>query len=212
MTDEMHDKTARLKIIECARRLFSQLGLDGASTRDIARESGTNVSLISYYFGGKEKLYEAVIREFALFVRSELDPIYQENASEVLTSKIFRQKTRMIVSKMLDLHLHNPEMGVILEREKLNGLQYSREVHETIFLPIGKAFSELVDRGKVAGFIKSDINSKAFFILMVQSIFGFVMMSTCKASSLSEETFKLPEEKEQFVDFVVNIFIEGIMK
>ena len=50
----------QLQIIETAERLFARKGFDGTSVRDIAEEAGINVAMISYYFGSKEKLMEAI--------------------------------------------------------------------------------------------------------------------------------------------------------
>lgn len=49
------------KIIEVATNLFAKNGFEGASTREICKEAGVNISLISYYFGGKEGLYKKII-------------------------------------------------------------------------------------------------------------------------------------------------------
>ncbi|HSU49009.1 MAG TPA: TetR family transcriptional regulator, partial [Segetibacter sp.] len=48
------------QIIATAERLFSNKGFDGTSVRDIADEAGVNIAMISYYFGSKEKLMEAL--------------------------------------------------------------------------------------------------------------------------------------------------------
>ena len=55
---DFNDK--QLKIIETAERLFAEKSYDGTSVRDIAEEAGINVAMISYYFGSKEKLLEAL--------------------------------------------------------------------------------------------------------------------------------------------------------
>ena len=55
---EYNDK--QVQIIETAEKLFADKGFDGASVRDIADEAGINVAMISYYFGSKEKLLEAL--------------------------------------------------------------------------------------------------------------------------------------------------------
>lgn len=47
------------RIIEAALEPFGRMGFDGASTRDIARASGTAMSSITYHFGGKQGLYLA---------------------------------------------------------------------------------------------------------------------------------------------------------
>lgn len=52
----------RLKLIDAGMRLFSDHGFRAVSTRDIAKEAGVNSALISYHFGGKDELFEVVVR------------------------------------------------------------------------------------------------------------------------------------------------------
>lgn len=49
------------KILETALTIFAKKGFEGASTREICKEAGVNISLIAYYFGGKKGLYEKVV-------------------------------------------------------------------------------------------------------------------------------------------------------
>lgn len=49
------------KIIEVAKNLFAEKGFYGTSIRDICKVADVNISLISYYFGGKEELYKVVV-------------------------------------------------------------------------------------------------------------------------------------------------------
>jgi len=53
------------RLIETAIDCFGRRGFDGASTRDIARASGTAMSSITYHFGGKEGLYLACAEHIA---------------------------------------------------------------------------------------------------------------------------------------------------
>ena len=48
-------------ILAVAEKLFSEQDFDAVSVRDIAKEANVNIAMISYYFGSKEKLFEAVI-------------------------------------------------------------------------------------------------------------------------------------------------------
>lgn len=50
------------KILFTAEKLFAEKGFDATSTRDIAKSAGVNVSMISYYFGSKEKLFEEIFK------------------------------------------------------------------------------------------------------------------------------------------------------
>lgn len=51
------------KIIKTATKLFAQKGYDGTSIREISRSAGVNVALISYYWGGKKELFQAIIND-----------------------------------------------------------------------------------------------------------------------------------------------------
>src|SRR3546814_4837955 len=47
------------RLLETAVREFGRKGLDGASTRGIAKAAGTAMSSITYHYGGKEALHLA---------------------------------------------------------------------------------------------------------------------------------------------------------
>lgn len=50
----------QLQIMEAAEELFAENGFNGTSVRDIAEKAGVNLAMISYYFGSKDKLLEAI--------------------------------------------------------------------------------------------------------------------------------------------------------
>lgn len=53
----------RSRIVHAARARFLAEGVDGASLRTIAREAGTNLGMIVYYFPSKDDLFLAVVEE-----------------------------------------------------------------------------------------------------------------------------------------------------
>lgn len=55
------NKNTEQKLIGVATELFAKNGFEGASTREICKQAGVNISLISYYFGGKEGLYKKIV-------------------------------------------------------------------------------------------------------------------------------------------------------
>jgi TetR/AcrR family transcriptional regulator len=52
----------RHRIVDAALAEFAEKGAAGARVRSIAERAGVNSQLISYYFGGKEGLYQEVVR------------------------------------------------------------------------------------------------------------------------------------------------------
>jgi AcrR family transcriptional regulator len=73
---------ARRKLIRAGLELFSEIGFDAASTRNIAKAAKQNIAAINYYFGNKEGLYAAVIEDCLQHKRNarEIDPIEQIDA------------------------------------------------------------------------------------------------------------------------------------
>lgn len=70
----MSDKREHILIV--AEGLFGEKGFEGTSVRDIAQSAGVNLAMISYYFGSKEKLLEALIvfrAEYAYGILEELN-------------------------------------------------------------------------------------------------------------------------------------------
>ncbi len=59
----------RSRLLATATPLFAERGYHGVSVREIAAAAGVNVSMISYYFGGKEGLYAAILTEQFAVVR-----------------------------------------------------------------------------------------------------------------------------------------------
>jgi AcrR family transcriptional regulator len=53
----------RLQILAAARRLFTAVGYDGASVRDIAAEAGVDKMMINRWFGTKEALFTQVVAD-----------------------------------------------------------------------------------------------------------------------------------------------------
>ena len=75
---DLNDK--QLQIIETAECLFADKGFDGTSVREIADEAGINVAMISYYFGSKEKLLEALFSYRAEGTVQKLESMLQNSA------------------------------------------------------------------------------------------------------------------------------------
>lgn len=70
------NKNTEQKIVEIATELFAKNGYDGASIRDICKQAGINISMISYYFGGKKELYEkilsSIVEKIITYMRSSM--------------------------------------------------------------------------------------------------------------------------------------------
>ena len=60
------DSSKRRQILEGARKVFMDLGFDGASMGEIARAAGVSKGTLYVYFADKSRLFEAIVEEETL--------------------------------------------------------------------------------------------------------------------------------------------------
>lgn len=75
---------AKERLLAAATKLFARYGYAATSARRLANAAGTNVAMISYYFGGKRGLLEAVFDDYfakAQALERELDDALLPDAS-----------------------------------------------------------------------------------------------------------------------------------
>ena len=69
------------RLLDVAVDHFGRLGLEGASTRAIARDADTLMSSITYHFGGKEGLYLAAADHISAHLHGHIAPMLTEAAA-----------------------------------------------------------------------------------------------------------------------------------
>lgn len=126
---EFNDK--QVQIIEEAEKLFAQKGFKGTSVREIAQIAGVNLAMISYYFGSKDKLLEAIFIYRGLNTKLSLEEILKDKKLcpsekidvliEKYVLKIFSQKPfyKIMSKEMLTNNTANTEK-LILEIKTQN--------------------------------------------------------------------------------------------
>lgn len=89
----------RDKIIRAALDVFTEKGFDAASTRQIAARVGVNHGLIPYYFGTKQKLWQAAVDHAFGDMQQELDAILADPATpdpRVRAARMIRAHVRFV--------------------------------------------------------------------------------------------------------------------
>lgn len=123
----MEYNAKQLQIIDVAERLFAGKGFSGTSIRDIAHEADINVSMISYYFGSKEKLIEALFEVRTKESSTRMETIV---ANEDLTPL---QKINILIDSVIDRMFGNQCFHNIMLREQLSGDDRSPMISDSIF-------------------------------------------------------------------------------
>jgi AcrR family transcriptional regulator len=107
---EKLDKRAR--ILEAATKLFAELGYEGASTRQIAKEAGANMAMINYYFGSKEGVFMELMNDRIQSYKAELVSISNDNITVM-------EKLLRVVESYAQRILNNHSFHRMMQRELL---------------------------------------------------------------------------------------------
>jgi TetR/AcrR family transcriptional regulator len=144
---ERADQT-RARILDAAIRQFSDNGLAGARTEQIAEAAGVNKALLYYYFKGKEALYAAALESVAEGVRvSSLAVLEGEgSAGERFLHSALNQFDRIHTNRGFQ-SLMQQEM-VRLHRGEDNALT---PLVETVFRPLMSRMQEVLREGMASG-------------------------------------------------------------
>lgn len=110
-TMEKETITTEQKIIMAADKLFTQKGYAATRTRDIAEGAGTNLALLNYYFGSKEKLFKKVVQEKMKILLGVIGPVLSDENISI------DNKIRIITENYTNLLLENEELPIFILNE-----------------------------------------------------------------------------------------------
>lgn len=201
---------ARSRLIEVSRKLFAEHGLDGTSTRDIAKATGLNISLISYYFGGKEGLYKAVLAEFAEETYSRMMPLLDSLDVENITKESFKKAMRSFLQGLIPYKFAMPEISVLLNREIMAGMPHARDLCDNVFGVIVDRVVAIYKAAQAQGLVRKEIHPHVLFLSMVHSTDMYMNLGNCGVR-IAGQVPKLPEEMDQYIEQIYFIFVEGVL-
>jgi AcrR family transcriptional regulator len=80
------------RIVQAARARFLTEGVDGASLRGIAKDAGTNVGMIYYYFPTKDDLFLAVVEDVYAVLLDDLGAaLHQDHTVEERLHRVYHR-------------------------------------------------------------------------------------------------------------------------
>lgn len=200
---------ARAKIQAAALRLFAEKGLEAVSVRDIAKATKTNVSLVSYYFGGKEGLYHSILEEHALDVSDRMIEAIGPFRERPMTKELLAEAIRTIATLLVEVRSRNVEMSLLMQRERLSGLPHGRRIYEEIMAPLGEQIVGIIVRAQKKGVVRKDLNARSFFVAMLESILGYFILHDCRLT-VWKDAYRVPRDNDKFIEFIVRLYTEGI--
>ena len=178
----------QIQIIETEEELFADRGYDGTSVRDIADEAGVNVAMISYYFGSKEKLMEALFEHRIGSIQMRVESLLKDNSLTPF------EKVNMLIDDHVERVMqkqcfHKIMMSVVLTNKIPAILKAANDVK----LRIAEIVSELIKDGQKKGVFKKKVD----VILMLNTMVGTVSQTLMSLGYYREfnKQNELPDEE-----------------
>lgn len=199
-----HETTKQL-LISAGIKLFAAQGYAGTSVREISELSNVNISLVSYYFSGKEGLYKACLdgfgRENLELAERILHPA--ENAEEV------RVRLQMFIEQMLVCYTDEPELTAIIHRECELGLPVARDIFTQTFLKVFECLLKFFESAAKKGLIRKDVDP-----FIAASLFIGSLNQLGRLNSLNEKLFnfsvQMPAVRKKLEEQILPVFLEGL--
>lgn len=151
--------------MEAAEKLFADKGFEGTSVRDIAEGAGVNLAMISYYFGSKEKLMEAMFDHRASSSILQLREMVQDKNLSPL------QKVEKLIDRYIDKLLSQQCFHRIMVREQMvNNKSLIAEHIQDIKKRNQALIKELIAQGQRSGEFRKNIDISLLMITLVGTI------------------------------------------
>ncbi len=207
-TQTEDSKDAKERLMNVAMKLFGHKGLDGTTTREIAKEANINVSLISYYFESKLGLYRAIIKAHFERVRNIALPEFERLATSQLDQRGYRELLKNIIDGVIEQNTRYPEMKQISFREITSGMPHAGDLFRDHVDPIVEGLTSLFARGQAQKVIRADIHPRLLLMMVINTVEFYVL--ACKHNApLTEGCYKMPTESNQLRDDIIKIVLEG---
>lgn len=160
---DFNDK--QIQIITTAETLFAEKGFDGTSVRDIAEEAGINVAMISYYFGSKEKLMEALFELRAGKVRMRVEDLLKDESISPI------EKVNLLIDEHIDRVMQTPAFHKIMVCVQLtNKNPVLLKIVNGVKVRNAEVVAELIKDGQKKGVFKKQID----IVMMLNTLIGTV--------------------------------------
>ena len=152
----------QIQIMEAAEELFAEQGFAGTSVRDIAEAADVNLAMISYYFGSKEKLMEAMFQYRGEHFKIQLETILYDKTLSPF------QKVEKLIDDYIGRIFKKQCFHKIMVREQM--VNNSGFITEQIFQLKQKnqaLIKQLIQEGQKKGDFKKNVDISFLMMTLV---------------------------------------------
>jgi AcrR family transcriptional regulator len=190
---------ARERILGAALEVFAERGFGGATTREIAARAATNLGLIQYYFGGKERLWRAAVdRVFGGLAGVLAQAVPEQLETPEQLADIIRVCVRFVAANPSFVRLMNDECKREGPRMRWLVDGHGRRLYETAVA--------LFERGRRRGFLPDLPAPHAYYVFIGAAGMIFSQAPECRRLTGTDPTTS-PATVEAHADALIRLFV-----
>ncbi|MEY4992000.1 MAG: hypothetical protein RI948_876 [Bacteroidota bacterium] len=194
------DQSTEEKIKAAAKKVFMTKGFDGCSVRDIAKEVGSNVALLNYYFRSKEKLFELIFEGAMSDFLQSMIAVFSSDLS-------LKEKVEQLIDKEFSFFMDHPELPMFilqsLHQNKTNAPMPSQFLEPIANTGIFEQFEQAKANGEIR-----DVSIRNVTMLLMSNVhYPFMSKNLTKQfHGISTDQFEedLKKHKEIVKELITN--------
>ncbi|WP_157206479.1 TetR/AcrR family transcriptional regulator [Mariniflexile maritimum] len=194
------DTSTERSILEAAKRVFQNKGMDGARMQEIADEARINKAMLHYYFRSKELLFEAVFKKAFALLAPQLNAILNDDSS-------IEEKIKNFTTNYISFIIKHPYLPNFIIQELNRNPNFIEKLATNNGFPNIQKFKGQV-RDEIEKGIIIPIGAEQLFInIMALNIFPFVAKPLIKAfANLDEGAMDalIEARKNEVSNFIIN--------
>lgn len=151
-TPELHAELAgadtRRRVYDAARDLFTDLGFDNVTVRDICKRAEANLAAVNYHFGDKLALYLEVVRDAIEKMKAANEELMP--GGDVPAEERLRRYIRSYLPRLMLVEERHGWIQKLMRNEMADPTPGARLIIEQAILPrltyLARVVAELLDR------------------------------------------------------------------
>jgi AcrR family transcriptional regulator len=179
-------ETARDRLIAATRRVITEQGVVGASSRAITSAAGENLASITYYFGSKDAL---VTTALIAHVRDLIDPVLVElHTDGPLPTKLIRCVT--LLNALFSEHRNELPTFVECLATASRNPTVAAELR-SLFEQLTGTISDEIGRQQTAGAIPVWVQPRPMAQLVISIVHGVIVRAATDLSFSAPDAFAI---------------------
>ena len=196
----MPEKDCRANLIAAGTTLFAEKGFNGVGLREIANAAGANLSMISYYFGGKEGLYAAVLNQQFDALKRVME-LKQKDSDPM---KRFESYVRATVAR----YRKHPHLLRFYTSELTNPTPCFESIVKPAIQGVVQVLIDTFSEGLAHGLFRQGLSATD----SVLALAGMINFYFLLAPATTEMADHAPERDEELTSHIMDIFSRGVLK